>query len=297
MKNIILYLILSSILFSCTTEVQLDLPNSEPQIVVEGYIETGSAPYVSLTRSITFYSTIDENTLQDQLVDNADLVTVSDRFGNTDTLTLQISFEYPFFKYEAANPTIIGQEKSSYDLRIEVDGKVLTATTYIPEIIALDSVWFNLEIDEDSMQLGTIYGNLTDPDTLGNHYRFYSKRIGQDNRFIAPLGSVVNDRFVNGESFPFFYYRSDDPLSPDTTLAPGDPRGFHWSVGDEVVVKYSTMDYNTYQFWLTKENDQGNAGNPFSAPITTISNINGGLGTWSGFAVSLDTVVCEVPEL
>jgi hypothetical protein len=294
MKKLITLISVLTLLISCTTEVELDLPQSESQIVVEGYIETGTAPFVSLTRSIPFYATIDESSLTNQLVTNADLITVSDRHGNTDTLTLKIIGNYPFFKYEADNPTIIGEEKNRYDLRIEVDGQILTSTTYIPEIIALDSTWFELEIDEDTMQLGSIHANLSDPDTLGNQYKTYFKTLGKDNRFIAPSGSTVNDRFVNGESFPFFYFRSEDPLSTDTLYEPGDPRSFYWSVGDQVVVKYATMDFNTYQFWLTRDSDQQNGGNPFSAPITTVSNIEGGLGVWSGFGVSLDTVSCTI---
>ena len=294
MKNTLAYFIGLILLTSCTQEVILELPEMESQIVVAGYIETGSAPYVSLTRSIPFYQTIDENSLAEQLVTNADLVTVSDYNGNTDTLTLKLVAEYPFFKYEATNPTIIGQERNRYDLRIEVEGQVLTSSTWIPEIIQLDSTWFELEIDEDTMQLGTIHANLSDPDTLGNYYKFYSKRIGEDTRFISPAGSTVDDRLVNGESFPFFYFRSEDPLDPDTTLAPNDPRSFYWEVGDQVVVKYSTMDYNSYQFWLTKEADEQSGGSPFSAPVTTVSNINGGLGIWGGFGVSIDTVNCTI---
>lgn len=294
MKKLILYFTIITSFIACTTEVELDLPQTEAQIVVEGYIETGSAPYVSMTRSIPFFATIDENSLEDQLVTNADLVTVSDAFGNTDTLTLNIVAEYPFFKYEAENPTIIGQEKNRYDLKIEVDGKILTSSTWIPEVIKLDSTWFELEIDEDTMQVGTINANLTDPDTLGNYYKFYSKRIGEDTRFISPAGSTVDDRFVNGESFPFFYFRSDDPLNPDTTLAPSNPRSFYWEVGDEVAIKYVTMDYNSFQFWLTKEADEQSGGSPFSAPVTTVSNITGGLGIWGGYGVALDTVICNI---
>lgn len=296
MKKLLFYIIAIAILTSCTTEVVLDLPNNEAQIVVEGYIETGAAPYVSLTRSIPFYSTITETSLTDQLVTDADLVTVSDSHGNTDTLTLKILSTYPFFKYEADNPTIIGQEKNRYDLRVEVEGQVLTATTWIPEIIELDSTWFELEIYTDTMQLGTINANLTDPDSLGNYYKFYSKRIGEDSRFISPAGSTVDDRFVNGQSFPFFYFRSDDPISPDTTLAPNDPRAFYWEVGDQVAIKYATMDYNSYQFWMTMEADEQSGSSPFSAPVTTFSNINGGLGIWGGYGVALDTVICKFNE-
>ena len=113
------------------------------------------------------------------------------------------------------------------------------------------------------------------------------------DRFISDVGSTVDDQFVNGQSFPFFYFRSEDPLSPDTTLEAGDPRSFYWSVGDEVVVKYATMDYTTYRFWFTKEANEQSNGSPFSAPVTTISNINGGLGVWGGYGVALDTVICE----
>ena len=42
-------------LSACTTDITLDIPAPEPKIVVEGTIEPGLPPIISLTSTIPFY--------------------------------------------------------------------------------------------------------------------------------------------------------------------------------------------------------------------------------------------------
>src|SRR5256885_1790980 len=59
-KRFLLVLSLTSYvlyLTCCTKDLNINLPHQEQQIVVEGHIETGTPPYVILTRSSDFYST------------------------------------------------------------------------------------------------------------------------------------------------------------------------------------------------------------------------------------------------
>jgi hypothetical protein len=290
MKNL-LYIAFVFALFSCTTEVDLDLPSTEQQIVVEGYVESGLAPYVVLSRSIPYFTVVTEETLTDLIVTDADLVEVTNQDGIVDTLTVKYDLvNYPPVYYQADNPKFLGEENGRYSLRVLADGDTMTGSTYIPSAIALDSVWYNLELGDS---LGTAYGHLSDPDSLGNYYRWYTKRLGKDGRFLCPLGGTFDDKFFNGESFDFFYYRSADPVAADDDES--GPASYHFRTGDTIAVKYATIDYDSYRFWDAIENEQGNAGNPFSAPSTTVSNIEGGLGCFTGMGIKMDTIICEVP--
>lgn len=278
-------------LSSCSEPIVLDLPDSDQKVVVEGVIESGEAPYVILTKSLPYYTEIDTNTLADLIITDADLVTVKNNStGVIDTLTVKFNFNsYPYVYYEASNPKFYGEEGGSYDLKVVVDTVTLTSTTTIPEIIPLDSVWFEIEGNLDT--LGVAYGHLTDPPALGNYYRWYTKRKNKDTRFVAPLGSVTDDKFYNAESFDFFYYREPDPFGETED----DFSQYYFKVGDTVIVKFASLDYNTFNFWKTMETDAGSEGNPFAAPVSTVSNIEGGgLGVWGGYGVALDTFICEI---
>ncbi len=59
---------------------------------------------------------------------------------------------------------------------------------------------------------------------------------------------------------------------------------------DMIFVQFCTIDQNTAKFYTTFEAASQSNGNPFAAPVTTMSNINGGLGIWAGFACTYDTI-------
>ncbi|MBL0152649.1 MAG: DUF4249 family protein [Chitinophagaceae bacterium] len=61
---------------SCEKTVQFKLDDVTPKLVVEGSIENGQAPFIYLSRSLDYYSKIDQAVLQSSFVHNA-VVTVS----------------------------------------------------------------------------------------------------------------------------------------------------------------------------------------------------------------------------
>jgi hypothetical protein len=62
--------------------------------------------------------------------------------------------------------------------------------------------------------------------------------------------------------------------------------------GDTVVVKWSSIDKKTYEFWNTLEFSYGTTGNPFSSPVEVNGNIsNGALGVWAGYGNAFDTLI------
>ena len=280
-------------LYSCEKEITIDLPESEKKVVVEGVIEQGKHPYVLLTRSSPYFAPIEDFT-NNLFVTDATVI-VSDGII-TDTMQGALSFDIytpnPVFAY--SSDLITGEIGRTYYLTVIADGKTLTASTTIPQPIPLDSLWFKEDLGAGDDSLGYVWAHLTDPDTIGNSYRWFSQILGRQERILPANGSVFNDKFINGQSFDFAYDPSDDPLEP------GDPDAlplFYFAVGDTVVVKFCTMDKISYNFLNSLENIRFANGNPFASPSSVFSNIEGGgLGGWCGYGASYDTIVLTLPQ-
>lgn len=275
------------VLSGCEKDITVSLPESGQQIVVEGYIESGKHPYVILTKSVDFFSTVDSASLIKLIVDSA-LVTVSDGFI-TDTLIFIIDpFNFPYVYYKAQ--VMIGQPGRTYDLTIITkDGQILTSRTSIGFPVSLDSTWFKIQEGRDT--LGFPWGHLTDPDTTGNCYRWLAKRKSKDDDYLAPGGSVFEDRFINGKSFDFAYARGSEPNSEKEEDL-NEEAGFY-KIGDTIHVKFCSIDYANFLFWRTAETQASTGGNPFASPSALKGNIKGGLGCWGGYAVTYDTIIAN----
>lgn len=274
------------LLSSCERDITVNLPQAEVEIVVEGYIVSGQKPTVHVTRSAPYFSPIDSASLISYLVRDA-IVTVSDG-SVTDTLdeTFDLSLSNPFV-YVARN--LVGENGKNYFLTVKADGKTLTAITQIPYAVPLDSVWFKIDGNKDS--LGYAWAHLTDPDTLGNGYRWFAKRLGKDDDFIPPNGSVFDDKFINGKSFDFGYNRGEVPNS-DAIDDINEESGY-FKRGDTIAVKFCTIDRGHFIFWRSVETQASNNGNPFGSPAPIEGNIQGGLGIWGGYGVSYDTIYAQ----
>ena len=74
-----------SILWSCTKEVQIDIPGYKEQLVVDGRIETGQPAIILLSKSANVYSSTNFESYLNSFVDDA-IVVLSDG-TQTDTLT------------------------------------------------------------------------------------------------------------------------------------------------------------------------------------------------------------------
>lgn len=275
----------------CEKEITVNLPDSEKKVVVEGAIEQGKHPYVLLTRSSPYFAPIGDFT--DNLFVTDATVIISDGII-TDTMQGALNNEiykpYPAFAY--TSELITGEVGRSYYLTVLAEGKTLTATTTIPQPIALDSLWFKEDLGANDDSLGYVWAHLTDPDTIGNAYRWYSQIFGKQQRLLPAYGSVFNDKFINGESFDFAYNPSGDPFEPP------DPNAlplFYFGVGDTVAVKFCTIDHDSFTFLNTMENIRYSSGNPFAAPGSVFTNIKGGgLGGWCGYGATYDTIVIKM---
>jgi hypothetical protein len=314
----ILPAVLALLLTACEKEITVELPTTEPRLVVEGSIETGGPPIVILTRTQSYFAPTDLASIAQIFVKDA-IVIVSDGI-TTDTLDQICSSTIPdelideaaaatgldpallanadICVYTDLGGQILGVEGRSYSLSIQADGKTASSVTSIPYTVPLDSTWFELALQEpDDDTLGFIHATLSDPDTMGNAYRWYARRINagsdgqaKDDAFIAPFFSVFEDRYVNGLTFDFSYNRGSSPYS--TAEDDENAERGYFKVGDIVVVKFTSIGFKEYDFYNTYYNNVATQGDLFSNPANARSNVTGALGVWAGYAFAYDTVIC-----
>lgn len=317
MKNTITYLVLFvGILIgisSCTKEVTIDIPGYEEMLVIDGRIETNQPPFVLLSTSKEVYAPTDLNSFLNGFISGA-TVTVSD--GTTTVVLDEICSDnlppgseptvaallgvpeselanYHICGYTTFNSAIWGQVGKTYDLTVEYDGQTFTASTTIVQPTYLNSVFW--KPDEGYTDRGYSWANLTDQAGQFDAYKWEVKRIATDtagnpvdNNFTPTFSPVIDDEFFDGLTFDFYYENpfAQGPEVPDDEL-------FYFMYGDTVVIKFSKMDKNVYEYMEKKYTQLATAGNPFATPTNIPSNIEGGaLGVWAGYSPTFDTLIC-----
>ena len=172
MKKTFTYLISFFVFVSCTEEIEIEIPPTEQQYVVEGIIEQDKAPLVFLSKSHNYFDPYLIDDIDSYIIKNATVEVIAN--GQTYTLFLDSNFlSFPPYFYTCEPSYLSGELNTTYKLNIYVDTVTLTSKTTIPNENPPDSVWFEFEEGRDS--LGYIKFYYTDPDTIGNCFRILSK--------------------------------------------------------------------------------------------------------------------------
>ena len=284
---------ISLFLFSCERKVDFNLADLPPKLVVEATIENGKPPVVFLSTSLNYFSTINVEKLLNSFVHNAE-VYISD---GTTTQKLK-EYEQPilngysvyYYSVDTANSasTFNGELKHSYSLRIVSGNNEYTATTTIPDTTKrIDSIWWKPAPKGVDSSKAIVMIKVTDPKGFGDYVRYFTQRNGEP--FYPGLNSVFDDLIIDGTTY-------------DIQVDPGADRNVerteedhYFNHGDEVVLKLSSIDKTTYDFWRTMEYTYASVGNPFSSPTKVLGNIsNGALGYFGGYASQYRKIV--IPE-
>lgn len=299
--------LLALLLVSCEKDIDIDVPAVEPQIVVEGTIENGGPPIVLVSKTRGFFEATSPEDIANSysneaavFVNDQELTSICvedippellSQFSELVGIAAEDLDDLPICGYVGFD--IEGAFDTSYELRIELDNQVLTATTKIPNPVVPDSSYFRLWAN--SPRYGYVFSRFTDPDTLNNAYRVFTKRIGPnvndnptDDVYYAPFGSTFLDEFFNGTSLEVGFQRGQ-PFNSSRAVDTGEEEGF-FELGDRFVFKFCSISEPSYQFFRTFEQQLGTNGSPFSAPNNVITNIDGGLGVWAGYACVYDTI-------
>jgi hypothetical protein len=283
--NKLLFILTLTGLISCEKDIQFNLDESPSTLVVEATIETGMAPKVILSKSLSYYSTIDAAVLMASFVHNAD-VYVSNGLRTHKLKEDSVQLFPGFFKYYYTNDSsnlssaIKGAEGEEYNLRIVSEGKEYLSTTTIPILAVVpDSVWFMQAPANPDTLKRILMIRATDPPGLGNYIRYFTKTNSEP--FWPGPNSVFTDQIFDGSTYQAIFQRGFNPNTPSPFTS-----GENFFVkGDTATIKYCNINRSTYDFWNTWEFARQAIGNPFSQPNTVAGNISGGaLGSFCGYA-------------
>lgn len=296
-------------LISCEEEYIPDDVFDKAKICVEGYIEYGDSalpPYVILTRSFPYTSTLSAAALNELFIHNA-IVKVTDGtteiqlteiclnsilafdstlaeiiagslgLGNLDISTLNYCVYIDITSFLGSS-ALLPEIGKTYRLTVKADGDSVSATTTIPPFVTFDSVYYVNHPDfpaNDS--LVELRGKLTDFPNRADYYRIFTRR-NSEPMFALVGGSVTDDKIFDGRQFEFPIRRGQSPTAEFNF----NTFGYFWR-GDSVTVRTANIDYQHFRFWQTLEYNTGTQG-PFSNYVRIESNIIGGLGVWGGLS-------------
>jgi len=292
-------------LWSCTKEVQIDIPGYKEQLVVDGRIETGQPAIVLLSKSSNVYSSTNYESYLNSFVDDA--IVVLSNGTQTDTLTKICTDDLPPGLEQVAagifgipaeilvnlhlcayvSMNMLGEEGKTYTLQIFHQGKQYQASSKILTPTVPDSLYWKPE--GNFTDRGFSWAKLSDAANTADAYLWEVKYL-QDPQFSKTFNPYFNDKFFNGLTFEFGY---ENPMSFKDTIPNNPYRGFY-KLGDTIVVKLSKIGGKEYNYFEKKYNQIYSGGSPFAVPTNIPTNIEGGaLGIWVAYAPWIDTLVCQ----
>ena len=277
-ESLIIYLISLLALIGCEG---VQLPSYDQQIVVEGWIENGGFPVVILTTTVPVTSVKDSMDLKEYII-RWGKVTVSD--GENDVILSGRKDDRYFPPYIYTTSRMKGEAGKDYHLTVEYSGRKVTAVTTIPEPVPLEYLRVHEmqgsgeDIESKQYQL---IGGLKDNRDRKDYYKVFTKVHGKDSSYVSSFLGLTDDAILSDEI-------REIPVN----------RGYrHWKkknyykFNDIVYVRFCTLTAQGYEYWSDFEEMQSLSQNPLF-PITTDirSNIQGGLGYWTGYGSTYYTI-------
>lgn len=312
-------------LTACSKNINIAIPSSAQQVVVDGSIQNGVPPIILLTKSQQFFGTTNLNNLGAYFVHGATVkVTGSDGtraqlvefcLGDLNlpaAQTQQLLSALGYTTVDSANALNICAYTVSDIITYYATGNCSYAgklnTAYQLSIVA--PPLSTSQHDSIHLSSSTTIPNTAGIDSLAvrpDPNPQYADSMALVYIYITvpdTMGNFIRyETKVNSQPFYTGLLGSvyDDRLYVGSTfdlpIEHGVPPGtifnantdFSFDRGDTVTVMWSNIDINTYNFFYTLENDGG--GSPFSSPVKIEGNINNGLGVWAGYATKYYSII------
>lgn len=281
MKRLTCIMLLLLAAYGCDDNVRL--PESAPQIIVEGWIESDGFPVVMVTTSVPVTETLTDISDLEKHIVNWAKVTVSDG-ENEIVLTGQKNKNY-FPPYIYTTAFMRGRAGRTYSLKVEYSGRTVTATTTIPQVRPLE--YIKVMRASDNKDLFYLIGGLEDDPQTKDYYKVFTKVRKKDSIYVSSFMGLTDDEIleegINEIPVNNGVGRIDEKMNT------------YFSAEDFITVRFCTLDMQTWMYWSDYEEIQSLSSNPFFPISTDIrSNVKGGLGYWAGYGASYKRV--SIPD-
>lgn len=267
------YIIMALLLAACTPE----LPESPETLVIEGWIENGTAPMVFVTSSVsTSFQEQGLADLIDHVATTANVAIIHD--GVRYPLIGSISDDH-FLSFYYTSNTLKGVVGGTYKLEVDWKGMHAEAETTILAPGIVDSVAVERHPMIDTSYIVKAHINPA-PDV--RYYRFFSMAVGKDSTYAISYNGIFDSELHADVMFAVNRGR----------INPIEYSDFYYGYGDSVRFKLASMDAEAYDFWTRYDENvmfSHTALLPYSSNLK--GNIDGGLGYWFGYGVADYTVV------
>ena len=293
MKNYLSVLIIV-LLFSCEKEIEIEVDPSTPQFVVEASINNRFPllNYVFITSTIDYFKPdLSLNGVKNALVYiTPGTINGNDTFYNeanrirlfsVDTIAKLIpaldSILSPFSGVYMNPVELTGQVNTAYKLDITIGNKVISAKTYIPKVVPVDSIEYRIEPKQEKDTVNKAFVKFWSYDEPArNNYRFAVK-ISSDSILLgwgaADFFRTFDDEFVNNGVWPYEFFRP-------------------FNQGDTLNLYYSHIGRKEFLFWQSFGRADNNGG-PFATPGAVKSNVDGAIGSFTGYALDFKQVILK----
>lgn len=272
------------IIAGCTSEVSLNQEEYLQKIVVDGWIEPDEPAIVHLTLSSPFLTQYDSVSIVKSFLNHAKL-TVYSSTGEEEILTLFKNKEFfPPFVYKSTE--LLGKIGETYKLKIEYSGRTLTASTTIPQPPLIHSISFL----KSSEYKGTLIVKYILPDKNLSYYLFQTAQKRYKFQLCPtfyPLQSCGGNDAVIVEN-ELFKGRANNikDIALETTEVDDTVGARYYWIKDTILVSISSIDIQSFDVLNSIFFTLSNYDNPFAVLNPAITNINGGIGRWTGLGTS-----------
>lgn len=270
----LLFLILFS---ACTTE---PYSAAEPQLVVEGWVDSNGYPIVFLTTTMTANGPKDQATdISSHLIKWAK-VSISD--GEKEViLTGKYMKDYmPPYGYTTSE--MKGISGRTYRLTVDYPPFHAEATTTIPPIPKVDSISVKPCTDNDTLYEAKVCLSENTMRDDGGYKLFAMRKHKDDYHLSCYMGTYKSALLQLPTRLSVFnVHRSDTKdFSP------------YFSSSDTLSIKVATVDEEALTFWNDFERNVSLSKSPFLSPNENMrGNVTGALGFWFGYGCSYHLVM------
>lgn len=248
---------------SCTKIIEVEVNDSEPQLVIEAnYDATNERVQVNLSMT--------KNVFEGGVnpVITGATVEIIDENGIVSSLLDQGDGSYLLENYA---PTYL----TNYAMKVLIDGQEYTATSFLPEVVQLDSL--SSVFTEASLfgEAGyVVFMNFVDPAGIANYYRAFRFFNGEPLRDLGDQ-FIFDDTFSEGnaQTVPFF--------------------GDRYEIGDSISVEFRSYNQQSFDYYSQLFALAGDGGQS-AAPANPVSNwSNNALGHFAAWGFDVKYIVIE----
>jgi hypothetical protein len=285
-----------ALVIACEKEIEIDLPPSTPQYVVEASINSRFPllNYVFISTTIDYFKPdLSLNGVKDAevyitpgiIVGKDTIYNIADRIKlySVDTISKLIpaldSILGPFSGVYMNPVDLVGKLNTPYKLEISIanGAKIITSNTYIPKLIPIDSFEYRIEPKRENDTVDKAFFKFWFYDGPENNNYRMAVNVNPDS-ILFGWGAcnsfrTFDDQFLNNGTRPFEFF---SPFNQNDTLN----------------IYFSHIGRKEFLFWQSFGRADNNSG-PFATPGAINSNVKGAIGSFTGYALDFKQIILK----